>query len=96
MSTPQNTRAYIVMPVNKPPEETGWYYVLNANREILPRMDRCVTGKWDNNNKLLIFYWLRPIDLSRMLADCWEAALDEGDSNNPTKSQYINSILNPK
>jgi hypothetical protein len=51
-----------IVPISEKPEKDGWYYVLNPNREILPRMIEYKVGRFHNHNKVLASFYLKPID----------------------------------
>jgi hypothetical protein len=93
------SKYYEVLPIKGNDPENGWYYVLNANREIMPRMIRVVDGKFDNTNNVLIFYYLKPLDhlpLSREQADpsVLENTLQQIlDAPNPSNQQEYNSWI---
>lgn len=65
--------AYIVTPITVPPIKEDWYYVMNPNKEILPKLMQFKDTYWDNHTQLNVSFWLRPIDLSRMLEEAWDA-----------------------
>jgi hypothetical protein len=54
-------RIYIETPIDQTEGlEDGWYYVLNPNKEILPRMIQWYNKTWNNWNEMNISSYLRP------------------------------------
>jgi hypothetical protein len=56
------SKYYKVVPITEKPEKDGWYYVMNPNREIMPRMIEYKVGCFHNHNKVLASYYLKPIE----------------------------------
>lgn len=102
--TPQNTTAYLPTPISKPPTEDGFYFTLMGEQT---GNNWFKEGRWLdeilNSRPTEVTHWLRPVDLSRMIGEAFEAgeqrqyeranlvkikALDKDD--------YVQSILNPK
>lgn len=93
--------AYIVTPISTPPEEDGWYMV-GFNDSPLFENRQFKDGEWKTRWKDELLTFLKPVDLSKMIQDAFEAgeqrqyeranlikikALDKDD--------YVQSILNP-
>lgn len=83
---PLTPTAYIPVPISQNPEKEGWYNRINENIEnaqALPAYFK--NGKWyenklrateninSNPSYMANMAWLRPVDLSRMLEEAWEA-----------------------
>ena len=49
---------YVPTPIDIKPEKSGWYHVLNLNKEILSRMVYFTGGQWDANYEFP--HWLKP------------------------------------
>ncbi len=107
--------AYIVTPISTPPEKNGWYNRINENIENAQALPAYYyMGKWYENklrateninpnpSYMANMAWLRPLDLSTLLGECWDASsnwennMKEGDDCSPDKETYINSIINPQ
>lgn len=108
MSTPQNTKAYIQMPINQKPENDGWYLPCDPMGYVEERKIQLLEGEWNFLAESDTFY-LKPIDLSRMLEETWDAGQlrrqqemwhenydPTGTPEAPDLEAYLNSILNPK
>lgn len=74
---------YEVVSISEKPERDGWYYVLNPNREILPRMIEFKVGGFHNYNKVLASFYLKPIEqlpsskdsVKQIASDAWDAGI---------------------
>lgn len=104
MSTPQNTTAYIPTPLTIYPETEGWYRMVLHDGKISNHEGWYQNEKWSAPGFSYTFWgWLRPVDLSRMIGEAFDAGQQweyENMRNRkivaPNKSAYINSIINPK
>lgn len=100
--------AYIVTPISTPPEKDGHYQMACENGVPVGYSFEFADGEWIQNSPK-IWFWLRPVDLSRMLEDCWKACekrakylenrqrslLNVVSNEVPDKEKYLQSVLNP-
>lgn len=87
-------KVYIPTPISNPPEKDGWYYVMNPNKEIMPRMVQFYNGNWSNWQDVNIEYYLKPVSLTDLLGEAieWGIAIGrDGEEHNETK--IFNSII---
>lgn len=105
MST-QTPTAYIVTPIDKNPDKQGQYIVMNND---LVGKELFIEGRWNTVRSSDLTHWLRPVDLSRLLEEAWEAGAQsesncikpEGDcgydatQHEVDKINYLKSVLNP-
>lgn len=107
MST-QNTTAYIPTPIGVKPKKEGNYAVMmDGDPSYMPRAAYSKKG-WAYPTYEPFTHWLRPVDLSRMLEETWDAAIAHHEQEErspglvgprnpkPNKHQFLQSILNPK
>jgi hypothetical protein len=63
------SKYYEVVSMDQKPDKDGWYYVLNPNQEILPRMIEFKGGSFHNHNKVLASYYLKPLSVVLSIRD---------------------------
>jgi hypothetical protein len=104
---------YIITPISTPPEKDG--VVILLDEKDLPDGGEFRDGKfyyWNHIaadmiaiNEKYGYRWLRPLDLSTLLGECWNAAAERiansfTQSFHPEhfrdKDTYINNVINPQ
>lgn len=111
MST-QNHTAYIPTPISDHPKEDGEYFIINSKNRVERFQFGVSVGFWvDGDGDIAAdnefprdCFWLKPIDLSRMLEDCWKAAVNRTEMGDWTQMEeslpypdfetYLSHLLN--
>ena len=54
------SKYFEVVDISQKPDKEGWYYVMNPNKEILPRMIEFRGGEFRNHSNVLASFYLKP------------------------------------